>query len=155
MNTYDANGIRLHFPAGWKLDETRDDRQFTLTIQSAGTSFWSVTVFTERQDGQHIIDQVVDALRDEYEQLDIYDAVTRTGSVASLAYDVEFICYELVNSAFLRFVDSESQDMLIYYQGTDHELEDTKLVLEAITQSVHQHSGPTDLGASGLGLLGL
>lgn len=144
MNTYDANGIRLKFPAGWKLDENRDDGQFTLTIQSPGTSFWSVTVFDQRQDGQHIIDQVFDTLREEYDQIDVYDAPPRTGSMSGLSYDAEFVCYELVNGAFLRFVDSESQDLLIYYQGTDHELEETKLVLEAITLSLEYRVGESE-----------
>jgi hypothetical protein len=136
MQTYDANGIRFLFPDGWQFQESRDGTQLTLTILSSETSFWSATIFDEMQDGQHVIDQVLDALRQEYGQLDVYEVTTRICELPNLSYDAEFICYELVNSAFLRFVDSDSRPVLIYYQGTDQELEKSRPVLEAITESL-------------------
>ena len=136
MNTYDANGIRFHFPEGWRIEESRDDGQLTVTLLSSDTSFWSATVFDEFQDGQHVIDQVLDTLREEYGQLDVYEATTQFCQASNLSCDVEFICYELVNSAFLRFVASDVCQLLIYYQATDHELVKSRPVLEAITESL-------------------
>jgi hypothetical protein len=49
---------------------------------------------------------------------------------------VEFVCLELVNSAFLRAFRLGESSALVLYQGTDHELEDTRPILEEISASL-------------------
>ena len=50
--------------------------------------------------------------------------------------DIEFVCLELVNSAVLRAVATPERTILVLYQGTDHELEDTRRMMERITESL-------------------
>jgi hypothetical protein len=54
--------------------------------------------------------------------------------------------YELINSAFLRAVEIGSRTALILYQGTDHELESTRTVLEAISASFAWEDSPPPAG---------
>lgn len=136
MKTYKQRGIKFNYPENWKIQETDEGEQASITVLSPETSFWSVTVFEAPQDSGFIIDQVLDTLRDEYETLDVYDAKTKLCDVPNVSVNVEFICLELVNGAFLRSIAADDFHLLVYFQGTDHELEETRPILEAISASL-------------------
>ena len=60
----------------------------------------------------------------------------RLFGTAAEGLDVEFVCLELVNTATLRALESDDFTALVLYQGTDHELEATRALLEGITSSL-------------------
>lgn len=146
MKTYAANNIRFNFPANWTVEESRDEEQTTVTVQSEATAFWSVTIFDQPQDAQHVLDQVLDTLKDEYGTLDIYEVEARICGLSGISIDVEFICLELVNGAFLRSIPADGRHLLVYYQATDHELETIKVVMEAMSHSLQLDFDPTPGG---------
>ena len=53
-----------------------------------------------------------------------------------MARDVDFVCFELINSAFIRSFQTERFTVLVLYQGFDAELETTRPLLEAISASL-------------------
>ena len=66
--------------------------------------------------------------------------MTETGGVLAempaFCREVEFSCFELLNSVALSSVRSSKMTLLVWWQGTDHELESTRPILDGITQSV-------------------
>ena len=83
-----------------------------------------------------MLETALDAFRDEYGDIDVYPAETTLGRVGNLARDVDFVCLELINGAFLRVFRTGRFTALVLYQGTDHELEDTRDVLEGISNTL-------------------
>ena len=136
LEMYHAHGVRFRFPVSWKLSEQARERETTITVESPDTSFWSLCLFFDGPPPEQILETAVAALEQDYDEIDVYPATARLCDRDSLARDAEFVCLELINSAFLRAFQTEDFTALVYYQGTDHELEHTRPVLERISESL-------------------
>lgn len=137
QETYHSHGVRFRYPADWELIEQSQDNELSITVASPETSFWSLTLLSDGPSPERIMDSAVVAFEDEYEELDIYNSEASICDRRSVARDVEFVCLELVNSAFLRAFRLGERSALVLYQGTDHELEETLEILEGISSSLH------------------
>jgi hypothetical protein len=133
---YEGHGIRFRYPASWELTEQEDEEAASITVASPETSFWSISLFPDCPPPQQVLESAIEAFREEYTEVDIYASNARTGERAGVARDVDFVCFELINSAFLRAFQTERFTVLVLYQGFDAELEATLSLLEAISASL-------------------
>ena len=136
MTDYNNYGIRFRFPSAWELSEDTSDEETTVSVQSEGTSFWTIVLFKSRPDPEAVLDTVVAAFEQDYEDVDVLAAVSSLCGLPSLGRDLDFVCYDLLNSATLRAFQTSNQTVLVMFQGTDHELETTKPQLESISASL-------------------
>jgi hypothetical protein len=133
---YHSHGVCFRYPEMWELSEEHNDDEVTITVTSPETSFWSLTIMPERPRPEDVIESAVKAFQDEYEEVDVYPSEVELCHRTSVARDLEFVCLELLNSAFLRAFRTRRFSTLVYYQGTDQELEETRTILESISASL-------------------
>jgi hypothetical protein len=133
---YEGHGISFRYPAGWELTEQVDDEATSITVASPETSFWSISLFQDAPSPQQVLNSAVEAFQEEYAEADVYASTARIGKRVGLARDVDFVCFELINSAFLRAFQTERFTVLVLYQGFDGELETTRPLLEAVSASL-------------------
>jgi hypothetical protein len=133
---YVGHGVRFRYPDDWDLSEQQTVNEVTVTVSSRETSFWSLTLFFDRPQPEQVLQTAMDALRDEYEDIDVYPVETALCRISNLSRDVEFVCFELINSAFLREYRTARFTALVLYQATDHELQETRSVLEGISNTL-------------------
>ncbi len=133
---YEGHGISFRYPTHWELTEQEDDEAISITVASPETSFWTISLFRDSPTTQEVLNSAVEAFREEYEEADIYPSKARVGKRSGLARDVDFVCFELINSAFLRCFQTERYTVLVLYQGFDGELEMTRPLLEDISASL-------------------
>lgn len=133
---YRGYGVRFRYPPHWELSEEKAEQQNSATVSSTETSFWSLTLFFDRPRSEDLIESAVEVFRNEYEECDIYPTESVVCHRTSVARDLEFVCLELVNSAFLRAFETSQFTALVLYQGTDTELQESKEMLEEITASL-------------------
>jgi hypothetical protein len=134
--TYQGHGIRFRYPAFWQLAEQDDGESKSITVASPNTSFWSISLFPEGTSPEQVIASAVEAFREEYDELDVYPSEAMLGDHLGAALDVDFVCLELINSAFLRSFQTDQLTVLVLYQGFDGELVETRPLLEAISASL-------------------
>jgi len=134
--TYHAHGVQFRFPSSWELSEQSRGNEAAITVESPETSFWSLWLFFDCPTPQRVLETAVSALEQDYDEIDVYPVEARMCRRESLARDVEFVCLELINSAFLRAFQTDDFTALVFYQGTDHELERTRPILEGICKSL-------------------
>ncbi|HEX4072057.1 MAG TPA: hypothetical protein VHX68_12825 [Planctomycetaceae bacterium] len=134
--TYEGNGLRFRYPAFWELIEQEDEESTSITVASPDTSFWSVSLFRSGPSPQQLIASAVEAFREEYDEVDVYPSDESMGDRPGVAQDVDFVCFELINSAFLRAFQTDRFTVLVLYQGFDGELAETRPLLEAISASL-------------------
>jgi len=134
--TYDAHGIRFRYPSHWELSEEQVDNEISITVASGETSFWSIILFLDGLRPEELIESALSVFRDEYDDIDDYEVEAEICNRRCVARDIEFVCMELINSAFLRSFKTEPFSVLVLYQGTDHELKQTKSFLEGISASI-------------------
>jgi hypothetical protein len=133
---YTDHGVQFRFPSDWTLSEESNYEETTITIQSDGTSFWTLMLFKSRPDPEEVLETVVSAFVQDYEDVDVTSAIDNLAGLPSLGRDLDFVCYDLVNSAVVRAFQTSDQTIMVLYQGTDHELESTRDQLHAITASL-------------------
>lgn len=133
---YSSNGVQFRFPSFWELSEEPAGNELTITVFSPETSFWSLTLIRDKPRPEDVIKSAVAALREEYDELDDYVSQIKLCGRDSVACDLEFVCLEMLNSAFLRAFRTDDFSALIYYQGTDQELAETRPILESISLSL-------------------
>ena len=133
---YEGHGIRFRYPAAWQLAEQEDGKSTCITVSSPETSFWSISLFPEGPSPEQVIASAVEAFRDEYDEVDVYPSDVQTGNRAGAAIDVDFVCFELISSAFLRSFRTNGLTVLVLYQGFDGELTETRPILEVISASL-------------------
>ena len=61
-------------------------------------------------------------------------AIDNLAGLPSLGRDLDFVCYDLVNSATVRAFQTSDRTIMVLYQGTDHELATTRDQMQAITR---------------------
>ena len=133
---YSGHGIRFSYPPFWDVSEDRSDDQISISVESPGTSFWTITLFLQNPSPEHVLRTAVAAFQDEYEELDTYPAEATIARRRASGMNLEFVSLELINSAYLRAFRTGRYTILVMYQGTDHELEDTRAMLEEMTASL-------------------
>jgi hypothetical protein len=133
---YEGHGIRFLYPAYWELTEQEDDEATSITVSSPETSFWSISLFRDGVSPLEVLESALEAFREEYKEVDVYPSTVQVGQRKGVARDVDFVCFELINSAFLRAFQTDRFTVLVLYQGFDGELETTRPQLEAISTSL-------------------
>lgn len=133
---YAAHGVRFRYPAEWEVSEQRDESQLSITVSSLHTSFWTLTLISDRPDPEDIVAAVLDAFHEEYDELDDYPSQARVGKRPTVARDIDFVCLELLNVARVRAFRTADFTAMVLYQGTDAEFQDTEPILERITKSL-------------------
>lgn len=138
MKLFNEYGISFEYPDAWELtkevDETNGEIQ--ISVNSENSSFWMISLFLVDVPPEMLLKGSLDVFRDEYDEIDIYERNTELAGQTCLGRDIEFVCSELINSAFLRVFKTELFTAFVLYQGTDQELDSTKKDLEAISASL-------------------
>jgi hypothetical protein len=133
---FEGHGIRFEYPDDWILHEQSSPDELTLTIHSPDTSFWSLTLLFDRPEPRRVIDSVLDTFREEYAEIDVYPSDDRLSNQPTESYDLDFVCHELIGSAFLRALAAPEFTLLVLYQGADLELDETQPLLEKVSKSL-------------------
>jgi len=134
---YDDDGVRFAYPESWELIREETDGGVTLTVNADGTSFWTLALYPSSvSSAADMIESAVTAYRDEYPESDVYPVEGSLCGFPCEGRDVEFVCLELINTVSLRAFETPGFTAMVLFQGTDHELRETRPVLEAITRSL-------------------
>lgn len=143
---FEGHGIRFEYPEDWILHEQSAADELTLTVHSPETSFWSLTLLFERPEPRRVIESVLDTFREEYSEVDVYPSDVRLNDQPTESCELDFVCHDLIGSAFLRAVAGPDCTLLVLYQAADLELDDTQPLLEKLTRSLSWISDepPTD-----------
>jgi len=136
MQTYHAHGVRFEYPEDWGVQEQSQGNEHLITVSSPETSFWSLGLFFESPSPEHVVQTVIRALEDDYPEIDIYESRNTLLNQPTVSRDVEFVCMELLNSAWIRAFQMPRFTALVLYQSTDHELEGAESILASITESL-------------------
>lgn len=138
MNLFNEYGISFEYPGDWQVSKEVDETNGEIHISVSGTdtSFWLISLFFVEIPAEELLKQSLKVFQDEYPELDIYEVKTTLAGKECQGCDLEFVCSELINSAYLRVFKTELCTAFVLYQGTDQDLQTTRKTLEAISTSL-------------------
>ena len=133
---YQQHGVSFRYPQGWELTEESSDSHRTITLQTAGASFWTLSLFEDRPDPETIVESIARAFHDEYESVDVYPVPATTNPQPAAAADLDFIYLDTVTSVAVRAFQTADLSAVVMFQGTDQELEQLRPQFDAVTESL-------------------
>ena len=133
---YSGRGVQFRYPGHWMIQEESIPEQTTISVESPGTAYWTLSLFEHRPDPEQIVASVMSAYEEMYEELDVYESDVQVQGLPAIARDLDFVCLDLVSSASLVVFQTMNHTVLVVFQGEDRELETTRPLLESITRSL-------------------
>ena len=137
MAIYEQQGVHFEYPENWKLDDDPSDQsQTTITVFSPGGAFWTLSVLPRDIDLPLMLKTLLDALADEYQDIDSGAVSDQVESQAMVGYDVNFYCLDLTTSALIRGFQTLRASYVLLCQAEDREFTRVKPVFDAMTTSL-------------------
>ena len=130
-------GISFQYPDNWALDE--EDAlagRKSVTVFSPGGAFWSVSVHPQSTHPLRMAEAAVDAIREEYAELEVEEARETIAGRETVGFDLTFYYLDLVNSASVRCLRTDRATYAVFCQAEDHEFDQLHPVFLAITTSL-------------------
>lgn len=134
---FEKLGISFQYPDNWTLDE--EDAPAggkSVTIYSPGGAFWSVALHPGSADPAQLAKVAVDAMRQEYEELEAEQTRETLAGRELIGYDLNFYYLDLTNTARIRCLRTDQTTLTIFCQAEDREFDRVELVFQAITTSL-------------------
>ncbi|MCA9079985.1 MAG: hypothetical protein KDA58_05470 [Planctomycetaceae bacterium] len=137
MQKYRNHGLAFEYPEDWDLAEEGDEDCTTITVAEAeGPTFWSLHLMWRRPPVEEVLEMVEATFQEEYDDVDIEATTLTVARREAAARQLDFVCLELVNTAFVRAFRTGRFTAMILCQATDQELATAQQVFREITDSL-------------------
>jgi hypothetical protein len=136
MKEFREDGITFRYPESWRLDREPMENGWTVLVQSPQTAFVVVSFDPNLPTTEEMAATALEALREDYPELDAEPAVETLAGQMAVGHDVRFFSLDLTNTCWTRSFYSEAGTVLVMCQSNDLELEQNEPVLRAICASM-------------------
>jgi hypothetical protein len=133
---FDDGGIRFEYPENWCLEREDNDTGWTVSLQSPGTAFMMVCLREDLPTPDQLADAALDALREEYPELEADDCVDSLAGQPAIGHEIRFISLDLTNTCWTRCFYCSEGTVLVLCQSCDLDMEESEPVLRAICKSL-------------------
>lgn len=138
---YQKHGVCFRYPGAWEVDESGDVEAITVTLSTAQTGFWSITIMPDRPRPEDVMETSVSAFAENYPEMDRYSTTGKLGGHPYLKEELEFVCHDLISTAELLAIRTGRVTILIMCQYYDQEEADLKPLFAAVTNSLTFDAG--------------
>jgi hypothetical protein len=134
---FDNLGVRFQYPENWTLERQEDETTDpSVSVFSPGGAFWTLSIHPPGTDTARLVQVVLEALREEYQELDVEETVESIGETEMIGYDVNFYCLDLCNTAVVRGFHTRRASYVLLCQAEDREFARVQEVFRAMTTSL-------------------
>src|SRR5437588_11240573 len=131
---FDHLGVQFQYPESWTLEAGDEAGGQEVTLYSPGGAFWSLTIH-EQGEPSELMDLVVQAMREEYDNLDSGEVEDLIAGQELSGFDLNFYCLDLINTAQIRAFQRGAKTYLMIWQAEDREFEALVSIFRAIATS--------------------
>jgi hypothetical protein len=136
---YHDNGIRFEYPADWELAVSADGPRTTIELHApSGLAFAFVTLDDSRPEPEELVDEALEAMRDEYPDLDSQAVEESLDGRDAIGHDLEFFSLDMINSCSIRSYRTERHTVLLFGQCSAIDGEDSLAVFSAVRRSLEE-----------------
>lgn len=138
ISRYQTPLISFAFPENWKLTPP-DYEQLpqVISVESPEGSLWILHAFPPGNAADSLFDDVLDALKQNYEDFECDAVVTDLTPPPLQAMQADFFCLDfLVTARVMKFVGQRQITLVVVQQAESRQFEKTLPVFDAITTSL-------------------
>jgi len=133
---FERDGIALQYPDHWKLDQEESEDGWSALFESQETAFLMISLHPDVDDPSQLAEGVLDALREEYPELEADTAVESVAGQPAIGHDISFVALDLTSTARTRCLTATQGCILVMVQLCDSELVRHDPVLRAMQTSL-------------------
>ena len=133
---FHEDGVGFRYPENWTLQREESDSGWTVSVQSPATAFFMLTYDQDMPEPQLMADTALDAMREEYPELEADAAVESLAGQPAVGHDIQFFSLDLTNTCWARSFYAAGGTLLALWQANDLELDQVEPILRAITTSL-------------------
>jgi hypothetical protein len=117
---YEDHGVRFEYPSSWTVETTDEDGVTTVDLQNPeGVAFVLVRIDDSQPDPEYVCDVALEAMRDEYPEIDESPVMETLGEHVVTGYDVEFFALDVPNAAAIRSFRTPRRTVLVFGQWSE------------------------------------
>jgi hypothetical protein len=131
------DGVSFSYPDSWRLEREEADNGWTVSLQSPGTAFLTVTFDADMPEAQEMAEAALEALREEYPTLEASPHIDTLAGQMAVGHDIEFFSFDLTNTCWTRSLYADAGTLLVLCQTNDLELDEYGPVLRTICASLN------------------
>ena len=136
---YEDHGVRFAYPSSWSVEVTDEGDVTTVDLQHpGGIAFVLVRTDESRPDPADLADQALEAMREEYPDLEAAPAMETIDGHHATGYDVEFFSLDLTNGAAIRAFRTPERTVLVFGQWSDVGSDDFPDLIRGVVRSVEE-----------------
>ncbi|WP_439629431.1 hypothetical protein [Gemmata sp.] len=137
MQEYSRDGISFKFPTNWRAEaEDTEDGGWAVTVSSPDTAFALVSLRPDAGPPADLADQILDALRADYPELDAENRVETVGGVMAVGHDIDFLTLDAAVACRTRALDTLAGALVVMTQVSGYDRAENEPVLRAVVASV-------------------
>jgi len=139
LEIHESHGIHVECPSDWSLDVSEDGPAATIEVQApSGLAFAWVRADESCPEPALVVDEVLDAMREEYPDLDAMPALETIQGRHATGFDLEFFALDVTNGASVRCFRTPRRTVLIFGQWTDFGEDNLADIVRDVFQSVDE-----------------
>lgn len=136
---FDDHGIRFQYPNDWELEVDSDGQKTTVSLQSPdGVAFAMVSLDDSRPEPTQIAGLALDAMQQEYPDLDSFPVIDSIDGHPAVGHDVEFMTLDATNSCLIRCYRTPRRTVLLFGQWADFEGDVTAENIRSLRSSLEE-----------------
>ena len=136
LTAYAKHGLSFPYPDIWEAHEEAEGNDITISLAPCATSFWTLRIMHECPPPPQVVESCVAAFKEEYDEAEVSESKVIISGMPAFCRDLEFACLELMNSVGLASVRTSEFTILVWWQGTDLELEEFRPIFDHMTRSI-------------------
>ena len=133
---FEEAGIRFKYPENWRLEREENESGWTVSVHSPETAFLMLCLREDMPRTDEMAETALEALREEYPDLEAEDCVDSLAGQPALGHDIRFFSFDLTNTCWTRSFYSTQGTVLLLCQFNDLETDRNEPVLRAICASL-------------------
>jgi len=131
------------YPENWEIGEEQvEDWPRGLSVQSPAGAFWTVHLYPSTTNPADVADQVLEAMRLEYDSLEEEAVPAQVAGHDATGHDMNFFCLDMVIHAETRCFRWNGYTLLLMSQGESRDFDEYALVFNAMAHSLLQPGAP-------------
>ena len=139
VTVYEDHGVHFEYPSDWQLKVSDDVPITTVEVEDpSGLAFAWVQTDESCPDPSNVADEVLEAMRQEYPDLDAVPALETLQDHCATGYDVEFFALDVTNGATIRCFRTPRRTVLVFGQWSDLGGEDLSQLIRGVFRSIEE-----------------
>ena len=142
MHKFESPELSFVYPENWTLfvndgdEHSGEEETNEVTLQSPNSAQLTIALYDLFEDTEDLLQRTLEALKAEYEDLEVDKVTADLGDFHLVGYDVTFFYLDLLVVAELRIAKRQNDQVLFLIQSESRELEANQEVFAAIMLSL-------------------